>query len=107
MGELATRLCSTRCGGDARVAWQTLARLLPCRRQRRCTNALLIDDTECASSAGEADLIRLLGVPFPLTVIFSVEAPMSSAVSRSLFDRCELQIDLPGWDASQTAEFLG
>jgi len=105
--ELSTRVCGTRCGSDHREAWQTLRDYFRAASSEGVQTALLIDDTESASAAGEADLIRLLSVPFPLTVIFAVESPMASAVSRSLFDRCELQIELPGWDYSQTADFLG
>ncbi len=107
LNELAMRLCGTRCGTDQRVAWQKLRDYFRAASSEGVQTALLIDDTESASAAGEADLIRLLSVPFPLTVVFAVETPMASAVSRSLFDRCELQIELPGWDYSQTAEFLG
>ncbi len=105
--ELATRVCGVRCGEDHRTAWQSLRDYFRAATSERVQTALLIDDTESASAAGEADLIRLLSVPFPLTVVFAVETPMASAVSRSLFDRCELQIELPGWDYSQTADFLG
>ena len=105
--ELAMRLCGTRCANDQRVAWQALRDHFRAAFREGVQTALLIDDTESASAAGEADLIRLLSVPLPLTVIFAVETPMASAVSRVLFDRCELQIELPGWDYSQTAEFLG
>ena len=107
LSELGIRLCGTRGSNDQRVAWQTLRDYFRAASSECMHTALLIDDTESASAAGEADLIRLLSVPFPLTVIFAVETPMASAVSRSLFDRCELQIELPGWDYSQTAEFLG
>jgi type II secretory pathway predicted ATPase ExeA len=107
LSELATRLCGVRNGNDQRAAWQSLRDYFRAASSEGVQTALLVDDTESASAAGEADLIRLLSVPFPLTVVFAVEAQMTSAVSRSLFDRCELQIELPGWDYSQTAEFLG
>ncbi len=107
IGELAMRLCGTRYGSDQRVTWQALRDYFRAASSEGVQTALLVDDTESASAAGEADLIRLLSVPFPLTVIFAVETQMVSAVSRALFDRCELQIELPGWDYSQTAEFLG
>jgi type II secretory pathway predicted ATPase ExeA len=67
---------------------------------------LLIDDTESCNAAAEADLCRLLSMNFPLTVIFSVETQLASAVSRSLIDRVELQVELPPWDYSQTTDYL-
>jgi type II secretory pathway predicted ATPase ExeA len=42
----------------------------------------------------------------PLTIVFSVESHLASAVSRNLFDRSELQIELPAWDIAQTEEFF-
>lgn len=107
LSELSMRLCGNRRTNDPRVAWQMLRDYFRAASSEGVHTALLIDDTESASAAGEADLIRLLSVPFPLTVIFAVETQMASAVSRTLFDRCELQIELPGWDYTQTAEFLG
>ncbi len=107
LSELAMRLCGMRCGQDHRMAWQLLRDYFRAAGREGLQTALLIDDTESASAAGEADLIRLLSVPFPLTVVFAVESQMASTISRSLFDRCELQIELPGWDYTQTAEFLG
>jgi hypothetical protein len=104
--DLAVRLCGTRYGHDQREAWQSLRDYFRAAGREGVQTALLIDDTESASAAGEADLIRLLSVSFPLTVVFAVESQLASAVSRSLFDRCELQIELPGWEYSQTAEFL-
>jgi hypothetical protein len=107
LSELAMRLCGTRFATDARIAWQSLRDYFRAAGPEGMHTVLLIDDTETASASGEADLIRLLSTPFPLTVIFAVDTQLASAVSRSLYDRCELQIELPGWDYSQTAEFLG
>lgn len=107
LADLAMRLCGARCSSEPRIAWQLLRDYFRATEREGVHTALLVDDTETASAAGEADLIRLLSVPFPLTVIFAVETQLASAVNRGLYERCELQIELPGWDYSQTAEFLG
>ncbi len=78
-----------------------------CAAERdRSHTVLLVDDTESGSTAAEEDLNRLLSMNFPLTIIFAVESHLAKAVSRTLFDRTELQIELPGWEVMQTAEFL-
>jgi type II secretory pathway predicted ATPase ExeA len=48
----------------------------------------------------------MVSMTFPITIIFAAESQALSAVSRELIDRVELQIELPGWDISQTTEFL-
>ncbi len=107
LGELAMRLCGCRYSTDVRVVWQSLRDYFRAAEPEGIHTVLLVDDTETASASGEADLIRLLSAPFPLTVVFAVDSQLGSAVSRTLYDRCELQIELPGWDYTQTAEFLG
>ncbi len=104
--DLATRLSGSRRVADIPSAWKLVCDYFQAARREGIQTVLLVDDTESATATAEADLSRLLSMSFPLTVIFSVEAQMVSAVSRSLFDRCELQIDLPAWDIMQTAEFL-
>lgn len=106
LSDLATKLCGVRCDCDSRVAWKSLRDYFQASAREGVQTVLLIDDTESATAAGEADLIRLLSMTFPLTIIFAVEGHLISAVSRTLIERCELQIDLAGWEISQTAEFL-
>lgn len=87
-------------------AWKLLCDYFRACQREGLHTILLVDDTESSSAAAEADLCRLISMSFPLTVVFSAETHLASAVSRSLIDRVELQIELPAWDFSQTAEFL-
>jgi type II secretory pathway predicted ATPase ExeA len=88
------------------LAWKMLCDYFRASQCEGLHTVLLVDDTESSSAAAEADLCRLMSMSFPLTVVFSAETHLASAVSRSLIDRVELQVELPAWDFSQTAEFL-
>lgn len=107
LSSLATQLTGGRRFADSPHAWSSLCDYFQAASREDVRTVLLIDDTESSTAAAESDLCRLLSMTFPLTVIFSVETQMASAVSRALFERTELQIELPGWEISQTAEFLG
>lgn len=106
ISELATRLTGSRRIGDTQLAWKTVCDHFRASERDGSHTVLLVDDTESSTAAAEDDLSRLLSMNFPLTIIFAVETQLASAVSRSLFDRTELQIELPGWEIMQTAEFL-
>lgn len=88
------------------VGWKVLCDYFRAAHREGVQTVVLVDDTESSSADAEADLCRLLSMSFPLTVVFSIETQLASAVSRALIDRVELQIDVPVWDFSQTAEFL-
>ncbi len=103
---LAVRLSGQRRIVDSQSAWKSICDYFQAARREGTQTVLLIDDTESATTAVETDLTRLVAMRFPLTVIFAVETQMASAVSRSIMDRCELQIELTPWDLTQSAEFL-
>jgi general secretion pathway protein A len=88
------------------ISWKLLCDYFKAAQREGMHTVLLIDDTESSSAAAEADLCRLMSMSFPLTIIFSAETHLASAISRDLIDRVELQIELPAWDFSQTADFL-
>lgn len=104
---LASRLSGQRRIVDSQSSWKLICDYFQAARREGTQTVLLIDDTENATTAVETDLTRLLAMRFPMTVIFAVETQMVSAVSRSIMDRCELQIELTPWDLTQTTEFLG
>ncbi|HUG70469.1 MAG TPA: AAA family ATPase [Pirellulaceae bacterium] len=104
--DLATRLSGNRRAVDSPSAWKSLCDYFQAASRQSLQTVLLIDDTESSTTAAEADLSRLMAMAFSLTIVFSVETQLASAVSRCLFDRTELQIELPGWEISQTTEFL-
>ena len=91
---------------DTPTAWALIRDYFQAASREGTQTVLLVDDSESATAAAEADLSRLLAMEFPLTVIFAVETQMASAVSRSIVERCDLQIELPAWDIMQSAEFL-
>lgn len=91
---------------DTPAAWSLICDYFQAAHREGTQAVLLVDDSESATAAAEADLSRLLAMEFPLTVIFAVETQLASAVSRSIVERCELQIELPAWDIMQSAEFL-
>lgn len=110
-GELTRQLAiwltgNSSAAGSSNDAWKVLCDYFRAAHREGMHTVLLVDDAESSSANAEADLCRLLSMSFPLTVVFSVETQLASAVSRSLFDRVELQIELTSWDFSQTAEFL-
>jgi len=110
-GELTRHLAIWLSGNASAVentsdAWRVLCDYFRAAHREGVQTVLFVDDTESSSANAEADLSRLMSMSFPLTVVFSVETQLASAVSRSLIDRVELQIELPAWDFSQTAEFL-
>ena len=104
--DLGTRLTGSRKLQNTATAWHVLCDYFQAASREDVQTVLLVDDTESSTSAAEADLNRLLSMAFPLTVVFSVESQLSSAVSRILFDRTELQIELPAWELEQTESFL-
>ncbi|MEO8269921.1 MAG: AAA family ATPase, partial [Aureliella sp.] len=104
--DLAGRLAGRRRAQDATSSWSLICDYFQAAHREGTQTVLLVDDSESATAAVEADLSRLLSMPFPLTVIFAVETRMASAVSRAIVDRCELQIELPAWDIVQSTEFL-
>ncbi len=106
LSTLASRLTGSRLTVDGTEAWKALCDYFRAATREETQTVLLLDDAESSSAAAEADLNRLLSMSFPLTTIFAVETQMASAVSRSLFERTELQVELPGWEVIQTAEFL-
>ena len=103
---LASRLTGSRSATTSVQAWNVICDYFRAADREGTQTVLLIDDTESSSVEAEADIHRLLSMAFPMTLIFAVEREMASAVSSQLFDRAELQIDLPAWDALQTSEFL-
>ncbi len=103
---LAARLSGNRGITNPQFAWKQICDYFQAASREETQTVLLIEDTESSTSAAEADLNRLLSMQFPLTIIFAIETQMASAVSRNIFERCELQIELPAWDINQTAEFL-
>lgn len=105
-GLSAQNLAGQRRTLDTPTAWSLISDYFQAARREETQTVLLVDDSESATAAAEADLLRLLAMDFPLTVIFAVETQMASAVSRSIVERCELQIELPAWDIMQSAEFL-
>jgi type II secretory pathway predicted ATPase ExeA len=109
-GELINQL-TVWLTGDSSIrgnseSWKSLCDYFRAAAREGVQTVLLVDDTESASSAAEADLCRLMSMSFPLTIVFTLESDMVSKVSRSLVERVELQIELPRWDFMQTAEFL-
>ena len=106
VGDLATILTGGRRFDSQQTAWSNLRDYFQAARREDVQTVLFVDDTESCTGAAEADLGRLISMSFPLTVVFAVEAQMASAVSKVLVDPVELQIELPGWESSQTAEFL-
>ena len=87
-------------------SWKSLVDYFRAAAREGVQTVLLVDDTESATLAAEADLCRLMSMSFPLTIVFAVEKELLGKVSRSLIDRVELQVELPAWDFMQTAEFL-
>ncbi len=87
-------------------AWKTICDYFQAARREGTQAVLLVDDAESATAAAEGDLARLMSMSFPMTVVLAIETQMTSAVSRSILERCELQIELPTWDIMQSAEFL-
>lgn len=106
ISDLATTLVGSRQSSNIQVSWKSLCDYFRAASREDVQTVLLADDTESCTVAAEQDLCRLLSMTFPLTVVFAVETQLCSAVSRALFDRAELQLELPGWEVSQTAEFL-
>lgn len=103
---VATRLSGQRRVDDGPGAWKLICDYFQASRREGTQTVLLIDDADCATEAVETDLIRLLAMNFPLTVILGVQLHRSGAIHRAIMERCELQIELPPWDLVQTAEFL-
>ncbi len=104
--DLANRLIGVRKEAGVTNAWQDLCDYFQAASREDLQTVLLVDDVESGTAAAEADLNRLASMGFPLTVIFAVESQAIGSISRSLLDRVELQIDLPGWEITQTGEFL-
>lgn len=103
---IAMRLTGCRSDGSSTAAWKSLCDYFQASSREGTQTVLFLDDAESSTRHAEDELCRLLSMTFPLTVVFAVESQLASSVSKSLFDRTELQIDLPSWELSQTAEFL-
>lgn len=103
---VASRLTGCRGANSGMQAWHVVCDYFRAADREGMQTVLFIDDTESCSAAVEADLNRLLSMAFPMTMIFAVESELASAVSPGLFERAELQIELPAWEFSQTSEFL-
>lgn len=106
VGEIASRLSGRRWGGNSLDAWRELCDYFVAAEREDLRVALLVDDVESAGAGAEVDLHRLLSKPFSLTLILAVQTQLIKAVGGGLIERSELQIELPAWPASQTAEFL-
>ncbi len=104
--ELAGRLTGGRVEHDPIQAWVRQSDFFAAASRENLHVVLLVDDAESCIVEAEGDLTRLLSKTFPLTIILAIESQLVGAVSRQLLDRTELQIELPGWEESQTAEFL-
>lgn len=104
--EMSRSLCGANGGSKTRSAWHCLRDYFSAAGQEGTHTVLLVDDTESSSPAAEEDLNRLVSVCFPLTIIFAVDSQLAATVSRALWERCELQIELPAWELSQTTDFL-
>lgn len=109
-GELLAIIATTLSGGrhvsDAAETWTNLCDYFQAASREDLHTVLLMDDTESCTAASEEDISRLLSMTFPLTVLFTIERQMLGGISRNLLDRTELQIDMPAWEISQTAQFL-
>lgn len=109
-GELLSIVSSELTGGrrveDSAEAWTNLCDFFQAASREDMHTVLLLDDIDSCNAASEEDLCRILSMSFPLTVLMAIESGLISTVSRNLIARTELQIDLPTWDISQTAEFL-
>lgn len=112
-GELVYGLAAAMTGSrkladpdDSGACWTDLCDYFHAAYREDVQTVLLLDDVESATKEGESDLCRILSMAFPLTVILAVERELLGAVSRGLLERTELQIELPGWEVHQTAEFL-
>ena len=109
-GELLS-IVSSELNGGRRVeqvseAWTNLCDFFQAAIREDIHTVLLLDDTDSCTAACEDDLCRILSMSFPLTVLMAIEAGLMSTISRNLISRTELQVDLPAWEISQTAEFL-
>lgn len=109
-GDLLVELSRFLCGGSgvskSGSAWHRLCDYFLAATQEGTQTVLLVDDIESSSPAAEDDLNRLISVSFPLTVIFAVDSQFTASVSRSLWEHCVLQIELPAWEQVQTTVFL-
>ncbi len=105
-GELVRTLCGGRVAGNAHWAWRALCDYFSAAQREGTHTIALIDDAESSSASAEEDLNRLIATAAPLTVLIAVESQLGSAVSRNLWERSDLQIELPAWDLEQTRDFL-
>jgi len=110
-GELVTQLARQRLGRSATAHavpenWHDVCDYFNATIREGVQTVVFLDDAESASQAAQSDVSRLLSMTFPLTFVMSVEQQLVRAINPMLLDRTELQIDLPGWEISQTAEFL-
>ena len=105
-GELIRALGGGRNTTNTHWEWRALGDYFSAAQREGTHTIALIDDVESSSTAAEEDLNRLVAATAPLTVLIAVESQLGSAVSRSLWERSDLQIELPAWDGEQTSEFL-
>jgi type II secretory pathway predicted ATPase ExeA len=106
LSELATRWTGVRRGQSPTAAWSLICDYFQGATRERFQNVLFIDDAESCSTPAELDLARLLSNSFPLTVVVAAASETIRSISPWLFDRTDLQIELPGWEVVQIAEFL-
>ncbi len=106
LAELATRWTGAKRGLSPATAWSLICDYFRAAERESLQTALLVDDAESCTAAAELDLARLLSMAFPLTVIVGVASEVIQSLSPWIMDRTELQIELPGWEVVQTAEFL-
>ncbi|MEM7478991.1 MAG: AAA family ATPase [Planctomycetota bacterium] len=91
---------------DSTRNWHTLCDYFRASIREEVQTIVLLDDAESATQAAHEDVCRLLSLSFPITFVLAVEQNLIGAVHRNLLERTDLQIDLPGWEVSQTGEFL-
>ncbi len=110
-GELVAQLARQLLGRPATphagpANWHVVCDYFNATRREGVQTVVFLDDAESASQSAQSDVSRLLSMTFPLTFVISAEQQLVGAINPMLLDRTELQIDLPGWEISQTAEFL-
>ncbi len=105
-GEAYRALCGGRLDTADHRTWRKLLDYFSAAQCEGTHTVALVDDVESSSSAAEEDLNRLVATSSPLTVVMAVESQLGTTVSRNLWERSDLQIELPTWGAEQVAEFL-
>jgi type II secretory pathway predicted ATPase ExeA len=65
-----------------------------------------LDDSEAAQPPLWVDVVRLLSLPGPLTIVMGCTPMGISSIVATVLERCELKLDLPSWDLAQTASYF-